>query len=1292
MAVIHIDPSVDYAKDLKVIDGIIQPSREIWEAIYYSILNVHHGRTLGDTKRREKELYYIKNLTQDEIDELRANDQEVPLNFLELMLNNRELSVESSEGVSYFVPKNERFVKLNSNLTILGVDEKPPQDFVNMQTRGSLNKSILRIWINGKKVPDDKILCLVRKEYTDILVPDRYIYDMRTKEPVNPGETEIYIEKTEFTHYSYLERSYSNFSGLNLSITLSIEELDHNSLGLANSVQQMMVFINGEYVHPEPGRALSNPVNNIVTLSLNLQPVPIGVELEVIFDSSIRISKTISTINSNKHQMWINKNKTITLDPIHGIVPRENCYFFIGKNRIPPKLVTQIGRYNYEYRCPLSNSVTEQATVLVTELNIVQRTSKYIYGEDYYLENMVGEEGVHILLKDKELLTLDDRSKVPEKLLNATIDYKSIFSKSGQLFNLQKILTQNEVFNSITSSTFSKAVALLNNKDNKTLLRNFLEYFSGQEIYDIIDCEEDELMDNEYIDYSFREIIVNPALLPYEYTMDLNGVPTLTKIRLSGDSIIVSIPSVLLKIGPNQIHITKIKKREFTQFSYTIVRKNQIVQTGDKFVATTSIIPGRSKDETDYICLMPTTSDDYVLNSTVSPSSPYKGWINANPLSITTYGEQVIVTFEDISNLPDVICIMCTRFNLRREFLYSDILGATIKSTVFPLYFGLGDYALPIISKVKPRLYINDILVDESVYKILNNTSNAAYAHSALQVSQQMLPDDVFTLEFVNVSAKIIMERKQVKDNNKYALFYFKNITYPYSPKYIHLYINNKFIYPEDIEIITDKLIRCPNVQVPIKTVRAETFFGVGEDFLNKYININQYSEDYITWLNDQMTFATNDKILNPDADELELESNLLEWLKENPEVPHYDGPPEYLEWFEEKEQAMEEWLAAQTEPVALEDYRYHEGLITTLNPPPEVPYNNNSEFDDLMDDLYSNFTYPPGEPEHTIPVADPGNDFYKDLDEGVTDGLHEPNDVSAIDGFLRNGNIHFDGVVNHNSEIIYPVETHNGEYKYNGKINRAGIPVEPDDPYMTLLGNDADLITDIESGESSIWPEEVYVPSDIIPMLASAQTIVTESDRKGSENITARDIARRTEWIKARLEGIESLTDPDAHPNALMSKYENLDLTDTAELAVFLKSIYYRLHKITGTSPANDYINYVNYVNEVFNILRNRTKYLYDELGPVDNELVAPYDCSELLNNYIGYDPIWIENIIKPNLSSPIIVDESDRAMDIENNYPRDIKTRTDYLYKQLNSLVNIIKDNNESLETIPVPLYGNI
>ena len=81
---------------------------------------------------------------------------------------------------------------------------------------------------------------------------------------------------------------------------------------------------------------------------------------------------------------------------------------------------------------------------------------------------------------------------------------------------------------------------------------------------------------------------------------------------------------------------------------------------------------------------------------------------------------------------------------------------------------------------------------------------------------------------------------------NKYGLIYFGSLKFPYSPRYVDLYINGKFIYPDQIEILSDKLIRVDQeVMNPMFDIFAETSFSVDTSKLSYYFDYdgNRYKD-----------------------------------------------------------------------------------------------------------------------------------------------------------------------------------------------------------------------------------------------------------------------------------------------------------------------------------------------------------------------------------------------------------------------------------------------------------------
>ncbi len=261
----NVDPKKDYMKNLVIENNIIKPSREMWDNVFNNVLNISQGYSLANSTNRDTELYTIKDLTQEEIDDLVQNGESVPLNFIDINKKLQQDYAEFSNGLIYSYNLQGLYYKLPSNLSIAKENGQPFANEVNplytifkMSDRGKAKLAILHIYINGIKVPDEEVYGFMSEDKTDILIPKKYVY-LNRDTLLKPGDNTIYIEKKVYSQYTYINRYSANFSGNQVTLTLSVDELDNNFFGRPNSKDMMLVFINGKFVHPTAYRALTNP-------------------------------------------------------------------------------------------------------------------------------------------------------------------------------------------------------------------------------------------------------------------------------------------------------------------------------------------------------------------------------------------------------------------------------------------------------------------------------------------------------------------------------------------------------------------------------------------------------------------------------------------------------------------------------------------------------------------------------------------------------------------------------------------------------------------------------------------------------------------------------------------------------------------------------------------------------------------------------------------------------------------------------------------------------------------------
>ena len=163
---------------------------------------------------------------------------------------------------------------------------------------------------------------------------------------------------------------------------------------------------------------------------------------------------------------------------------------------------------------------------------------------------------------------------------------------------------------------------------------------------------------------------------------------------------------------------------------------------------------------------------------------------------------------------------------------------STVTDVIIPMYMGAENDPIPYIPRGKAYVYCgNDKYIEGVDYFIKTPEDDPSIVCSYLIMKRIVLPGSQIDIYFSNYKTTSIYNKTGYFTNNRYGLFYLSNLKYPFSTKYINFYINGNKLGDNDIDILSDKLIRVHSVQVPMYDLVVESAFTVDDSELAPYIN-----------------------------------------------------------------------------------------------------------------------------------------------------------------------------------------------------------------------------------------------------------------------------------------------------------------------------------------------------------------------------------------------------------------------------------------------------------------------
>ena len=812
-------------------DGTLKTSKKVNDHILNHIVSVETERRNYDSAIKDYEdLIFTKEKIENNLIEFNRNYGKFCDGKL-LRLNVKEYYFKLTSNIAISIDNGIKRESFDQKLFSL----------LNVYDRSTKERPTISLFVNNLKVPDSEIYVYMGETKTDILFPLKYIpHTFNQMDDKIYEDTPIYIEKRIYPKYQYVNRYIKNIQNNSISITLEPEENNNSRI----DAKTVMIYSNGILL---TGTRSVQKTGLNVTISSN--EIISGRNIEVIFDSDIKTINSVDCVDTNRCIFNLHEDDlTYKINYLYGAIPKKNCYFFINGRRISNNSITQVGRMNFikdelipsAYKC----------TLIYTDRDYINESEKYIYGDDYYLSNFLGVQNVSRLMNGESInqyINLPDLKFDFHQIMNLNGNrYKPEYVKS-----IHTMTTQYKTYEAVTKELLKKS---------NHLIRDFLNLYGKREIYkNIIIGESDPIPETYTLTFNAKRDINEPNTMSYFYIVDING----KHIKDTDISIIdtyqynhVKIHGSVLSKGYNKIHVREFKfdSQKESAVEYQIFNTSNITQSGDVY---TYNIPKliSLRDVDDLLCLDMSHNEPGVY---YDPGDENKmGWMTKPDVSFQLNDNDTIsIIFETLPK-SDIFAIYSRRFCMKHTTtIEKDI--ETITDLTIPIRSRSVD-KLPIIPIGGYTVYLNDKLLFNGIDYVFRHPGNySKIAYTSLGLKRRFKVGDVITVYFNNVKNEIIGRSNDILSkegavNNKYGLIYFGKLAFPYSPRYIDLYINGKYIYPDEIDILSDKLIRVHTVPNPMYDIYAETAFGVDPIKLKSFFTyVNTPLENAIaTWFND---------------------------------------------------------------------------------------------------------------------------------------------------------------------------------------------------------------------------------------------------------------------------------------------------------------------------------------------------------------------------------------------------------------------------------------------------------
>lgn len=728
------------------------------------------------------------------------------------------------------------------------------------------------MYMNLLKIPDDYIYVYYTDTFTDVFIKyydaiDTILNTFEDEEDENLELIDFYVEHIKFNHNEYIHGFRSEFNGSQCIFTDAIP----NDKTLDFDLTKIMLFVDGKLI--VPNNYYTATVDKNISVSFFSQMT--NAEIELVYDYAL-VSRYYRNEVGSSSNMYFKASYNadgidINIDdPILGGINIDNCRFYINGLLVPNNQIIQKSRHIFSY-APREFIDHDTFDMLFIDLGKHHYDYAKLYNSDYHLQKMVGND---------VLINLLTTSNIPNtsfltELKKYTLNYNTILNKNDTLYN------------NIQTDDFKEAL-YMNNEDmlkkleyiisrNPSSVRNVLERFANnyKEIY--VDIRKE--ISGEYINVGMgsrydktTETAKYEVFIQRDYkSPDILGIQHI----VTYDNDVIRIPKILL---PEEIDVSECNHPvtdELMQSDENDPNKPFMCP----IVITESIEPTNTRDRIDTLSLTSAMLED---KGTISADLTGKIVLESNLWKdrIVSTDDLVIIRVQTNVEEEGSIFFMDNGYQLVSNYVIRQSLAGQIiiefsgeiptASTSFILYnkrFNFDDVytfgqthvdeleslmfigarksgdSLPLLHNNNPEIFVDGIYFIYGIdYMYITLENNSKFSGSLISFTRSVDMGSTVTVSFSTVTKQVYLKEKDIICNSNYGLMYFSKLPFPYSNKYLDLYIDGKLILDSDVDILSDKLIRVRNVGTPFYDVYCESNFRYDYETIRPIVEF--YKED----------------------------------------------------------------------------------------------------------------------------------------------------------------------------------------------------------------------------------------------------------------------------------------------------------------------------------------------------------------------------------------------------------------------------------------------------------------
>jgi hypothetical protein len=753
----------------------------------------------------------------------------------------------------------------------------------------------LFVYINGVKLPDDEIYIYTNKSFTDIFIPEKYIpgniHDTKSNIDINiqidyrqSGSECLYVKFNNESIIRESENQYKYIIDLN-DLRYKYRRnniktiLDKNSNG-RGYYYPFLFFKNGllntQFINSV--ECVDNTLTIIFKNSLStniLNDCEFYILNDMIYKYDNKNTDNILEQNGNKIAFYIPDDYFV--DVLSGPITKNAISFFYDKKRVNDSKIIQTSRFSFEYISDDESFDAKKIEFIIEDINkLVDENNYVMYGDDYYLLNMLGvKRCVNKMLGNPSYSIFDD--------INYNIDFKEVLSNNGRLFNTDSTAKMYGYINDKLYTPSEKIKYLISRRPS--LMRTFLERLKlNSKKIKVYGNANDVIMTSVYpieneSDEFFYKIYVNHILVEtkdYSITRD-NGydIITISKnvLKPIGD-----------RYGENEIELfqydvsyktTNIYKEQIPISQLELADNNESVNGFYKLID----LEGKAVYQKTYQISELPFNPEFVNDDICAIEQVQKRWYNSNNPeyyffypSSENIGYRMVKYFSIVNRTETTITIniqlhennrdttngvfflLGKEFNIGREIQFTNADRSYMEENdlMFPIYnryvdrdingniLNIYDY-IPYITNSEPNIVVNGReKIYGTDYTFINPVRRDNVTTSYLIFKNQLPNNSIITAQFNSSKTNVLLVGyDDLIIDNKYGLVYLSELPYPVSPEYMNIYVNGEKLSSFDMDILSDKLVRFHHIYRPINSILITTNLKYKnseiDDFVREY-------------------------------------------------------------------------------------------------------------------------------------------------------------------------------------------------------------------------------------------------------------------------------------------------------------------------------------------------------------------------------------------------------------------------------------------------------------------------